>query len=147
MVFDSSVRFHYTGADSVDLSTLHWRVSKDPLCGPSSTRNHTITLQPLTCHRQIWPRMASDHWVTERKQRKESRAEVKRDTGHVPLGLDAILQDPGVAFPLIQSQEVHIAAAGFDHSSVDSCSADTGALDTRRQKHILLVDIHASIHK
>ncbi len=66
---------------------------------------------------------------------------MKRDTGHVPLGLDAIRQGPGVAFPLIQSQEVHIAAAGFDHSSVDSCSADTGALDTRRQKRILLVDM------
>lgn len=70
---------------------------------------------------------------------------MKRDTGRVPLRLDAILQGPGVAFPLIQSQEVHIAAAGFDHSSVDSCSADTGALDRRRQKSILLVDMPAFI--
>lgn len=86
-------------------------------------------------HHGFWPL----NWVTERKQREETRAEVKRDTGRVPLGLDAILHGPGVTFPLIQSQEVHISPAGFDHSSVDSSSADTGALDMKRQKRILLV--------
>lgn len=69
---------------------------------------------------------------------------MKKDTGRVPFRLDAILHGPGVTFPLIQSQEVRISPVGFDHSSVDSCSADTGALDMKRQKGILLVGMLSS---
>lgn len=147
MVFDSSVTFHYTGADSVYISSLHaalkcWaRVSKESLCGPPSTWNHTITLQPLTCHGQIWPLWRIQSWRFSNlgywKKAKEGRAKVKWDAGHVPLRLDAVLHGASVTFPLIQSQDIYIAPASFDHSGVDSCSTDTGTLDTPKQKGIL----------
>lgn len=148
MVFDSGVRFHYTGANSVDLSTLRaalenkrrapvWSILDEKPHHYSSTTN---VPQADLAHLGFWPL----NWVTERKQREKTRAGVKRDTGRVPFRLDAILHGPGVTFPLIQSQEVHISPAGFDHSSVDSCSADTGALDMKRQKSILLVGMLSS---
>ena len=46
----------------------------------------------------------------------------------LPFRLNAVLQDPHVAFLLFQRQNVHVTSASLDHSCVDGSFADAGAL-------------------